>query len=63
MRKLPIKKAVHNQDAAAAGDVCDYLRINYKATYDQIYAFVNKVAPISMEDWEALLYESENEPG
>jgi len=62
MRKLPIKKAVHNQDASAAGYVCDYLRVYHKATYDQIYEFVNKVAPISIEDWDALLYEFEKKP-
>jgi len=59
MRRLPIKQAIKNKDAALAGYVSDYLRVHHGATYDQIYVFVNKVAPIAPEDWEYLLYDSE----
>ena len=55
--KKTIENAVHNRNALAAGRVSGYLRFKYNATYEQTYHFVNDVAPISREDWEALLYE------
>lgn len=59
--RTSIEKAVHNKDASAAEYICNYLRIYHNCTYDQIYQFVNNVAPISRADWDALLYDSDEQ--
>ena len=53
-----IREAVATGDAALAGRISDRLRhkgMNYLDTH----RFVSDIAPISLRDWEALMYEAE----
>jgi hypothetical protein len=53
-----LERAVKQRDARAAAFVADYLRAK-GWRYDDIYQYVNDRHPISLPDWESLMYESE----
>lgn len=54
--KEAIKKAVEERNAEMAGKICDILWIRFHMTYNEVYALVNNIAPISPAAWDQLLY-------
>lgn len=53
-----IIKAVAGRNSKAAGAIHFQMKYNQGMSYEQIYEKVNSVLPISMAEWDGLLYES-----
>jgi len=56
-----IGRVVKGRDAAGAGRIADRLRMRAGLTYRQVYDLINSVEPISLPDWETLMYEADEE--
>lgn len=54
-----IRQAVREKNPRKAGKVADVLRFRFGLDYESVYNVVNKIEPISKEDWEALMYEAD----
>ena len=56
-----VKRAVRTRNARDAGKVAEVLRFQHGFNYYEIHDFVNRIAPIDLHDWEALMYEVDTE--
>lgn len=54
-----VMAAVDRQSAPAAGRVADICRFKYKMTYMETYEWVCSIAPISLANWDRLLYDAD----
>jgi len=58
-----IRRAISTRNSELAGRISNYLWFEKGLNYDQAYSFVNGIEPISMDDWEELLYEADADAG
>lgn len=54
-----IRKAVKSADANLAGQIVEQLRTQFRMNYDQCLSVFKKYADIDRDQFESLMYESE----
>ncbi len=57
-----IKLAVETWNPTLAGRVSDYLHFRHGFRYDDVYDMAHRLTGVSPQNWEELMYESDQEP-
>lgn len=53
-----IERTVREGNAAGAARIADHLRAK-GLNYSEVHDFVNRIQPIELAEWDALLYEAD----
>lgn len=55
--KINVKNALETRNLKQIGLIIDHLRFNFKYNYMQCYEALNKKLPMSIDDYESLMYD------
>ena len=54
-----LRDAIERRDAPEVGRVVDFLRFGCGKNYEQCHALAHELTSISLDDWDALLFEAD----